>query len=764
MPDYARRPTCRVMITRTNGDVRDVTNYIPDVSGAITLSQQFGQPIAGGSIQLRNLPFTPLIKDLIEIYLGYNGINDIQFTGFITDPGQQAFPKGWTLQFRDILWIADFPVQQSKGEIVYDKDTGDPLTVNYESIILLGPGGTPNDVPARQAVIRLLEDWAGVPGFRIQLSTVYPLGTGSEWILGKLSPVSWSNVSPLQAAQQIYDAAGYWLYCDYAGYVRTAKISGAPSSGSVATFEEGVNAIVPGATVTRSADQIFNRVTVTGANTLLVPSVDGTGPSAAFPVTDTFSIPSSFLPSGKYREMSYNNNMIEFVAEEEAGSVSCEAIARRLVAEHSRYPETVSINIKGNPKLAVGQTVTLISPRLGMNKRFFIYAISTTFGGAQYGMTLTLDGGTSDEGGGESELPEATASFTYKLLLERFNEQQGDMVEIFLSATGTSGAAGPIAEYTWSCPTGTPATGKGQYWVTMVPRVNNSATVSLTVKALNGKISEPIVQTIPFTGASAVIKARKISFAAGNTWYVTPNGGSIWREEVGQATLSVPPIGAGGDTMSEENDLTAGLLATGGSGGAARITKDMLETPSTLGGTAGGPILFMWQHELIPLRVWACSGNDVYFSDDGGLTFKLAGTPPAGAETRWIVESFNSLNVIDVLAGRYAYTSFDGGANWQQQLEGPEGSTAKCYISGFDHHWVGFLNVPEGESPVRSFEGDTVTFPDTAIPKVTSVRAITMMVETPELFMFDEQGRIWKAAANDASTAVQWGLMPNFPS
>jgi hypothetical protein len=766
MPDYSRRPTCRVLITRTNGEVRDVTNYIPDVNGAITLSYQFGQPISGGSVQLRNLPFEPRIKDLIEIYMGYSGSNSVVFTGFITDPGNQAFPRGWTLQFRDVLWIADFPVQQSKGSVVYDATTGDPLTVTYEAIVLIGPGGTPNDVPAQQAVIRLLRDWAGIPEFRIQLPTIYPIIPGPEWILGKLSPVTWSGVSPLQAAQEIYDAPGYWLYCDYAGYVRALKISGAPSGAPVATFEEGVNAIVPGGTVQRSVEQVYNRVIVTGANTLKVPSADGTGPSAVFPVTDTWSVPSPFLPSGKYREMSYANQMIEYVAEEVAGSVSCEAIARRLVAEHSRYPETVSLNIKGDPSLAVGQTVQLNAPRLGINARnFFIYAISVNFGGAQYSMQLTLDGGTGAEGY-SSELPEPVGSFTFHLMKENFNGVgglTGDMIEIFLTGIKTTGAGGPVAAWSWSCPTGTPTSGTGQHWMTMVPRANGSAEVSLSVTDLNGKIGTT-TQTIVFgtTGPTSIPKSRKISFAAGDTWWVTPNGGSQWNSETGQATLAVPPIGAGGDNNAIENDLTAGLLATGTAVGAsARITKDMLATPSTVGGTVPGPILFMWQHEVYPLRVWACSGTSVYFSEDGGVTFTLAGTPPAAANCLWVVEAFNQLGTIDVLAGRYAYTSFDAGANWVQQLEGPEGCTAKCYVSGFEHHWVGLLNVPTGESACRSFEGDVVTFPPAATPPVTSIRAITMMAETPELFCFDEQGRIWKAAANAASTATLVGTMPD---
>lgn len=764
---YERRLSQRVILTRAaTGQPYDLTPHIPNVQGAITFAQQVGQPIAGGSVSLRGMTFSPQIKDVIEIYLGYDGDLAVQFTGFITAPMRQAFPRGWTLQFRDILWIADFPIQQSKGEVVYDPETGDPLTVSYDAIVLDGPGGTPNDVPATEAAVRLLRDWAGVPEFRIQLPTL-ETASGQPWILGKLSPVAWSGVSPLQAAQQIFDALGYWLFADYAGYIRATPVGGGPADFAWRNFVHGVDILHPGGSVDSNVDDIYNRVHVTGANTLLVPSVTGLGPAANFPVTDSWQVDIDYLPGGKFRDMTYSNQLIEYVNEEESGAASCEAVAKRLIREHSRVPAVVQIRVKGDPRLAVGQTVGLISERLGYStqRNFFVMAISTSFGGGNWTQDLTLDGGLGDEG--YTLLPDPTASFTFRILQETMNGAKE--FDVFVEGALTApGSGAPIATWTWTAPTGNPTSGTGRRWMTRASGNATSIAITLVVTDLSGKISQPYTQTIQLSGpTSQPAPTRKLNFAAGNGWYVTPNGGQLWRKVSGQATIAVPPVGAGGDTAATRTDAEAGLVATGGAAGVAlRSTKDLLETAPLTLATLPGPINFIWQHERDPRRIWVAVGNSVRLSMDSGATFDPAKTPPVPEDepdntVRWVVESATQENVIDVLAGRYAFTSFDGGTTWITSLIGPTDSIARAYASGHERHWVGFVDVPAGQSPLRSFQGDTVVFPPEA--NITSVRAITMMVDDPTLVAFDGNGGIWTMNATTGNNVVSWGVMPNIP-
>jgi len=141
------------------------------------------------------------------------------------------------------------------------------------------------------------------------------------------------------------------------------------------------------------------------------------------------------------------------------------------------------------------------------------------------------------------------------------------------------------------------------------------------------------------------------------------------------------------------------------------------------------------------------------------------------------VEAFDNFGVIDVLAGRYCFTSFDAGVHWQLSLTGPVGSLARCYVSGFEKHWVGFTNVPDDASALRSIEGDTCAFPIDVTPKVNDIMAVTVILNTAPVdplvpggeqtpatgmvYAFDKQGRIWKTQAADGSLTTQVAVMPD---
>lgn len=769
-----QRPDINVVITRQADNSRNrVERYIPDVPGAVTLDYAFGQAIDSGTVQFRDIPFEPLIKDLIEIWMGYDGNLQPVFTGLVTNPGRQGFPKGWNVQFANILQIADFPVEQSKGTIVYD-DAGDPVAVNYDAIVLLNTvTNTPNSITANEAITRLLRDWAGIPAFRIQVPPLQDF-VGHLWVLGKLHPVAWSGGSPLQACMQICDALGFWLYCDYSGYVRAVYMSGAPGDlvyhpPGEARYEEGKNIFINGESLDSNVNQVYNEVVVTGANTLEVPAQDGSGIASVYPVTDSWRVDTPWLPAGKSRVFSYSNDLIEYVNEADGGSASCTAVAKRQLAEHSRLPRTISATIKGDPKLTVGATVELLAPRIGVDpaEKFFVYGISASFGGGTYTMGIRLDGGANTTTG-ITLSPPPVASFSFLVIQETRNGV--DEVEVFCFGSGSPPGGGSITSYTWSAVGGTPAAGTTQNWVTRFPATTTTITITLVVTATNGKESEPFSQVIHVGQGLGVPKVRKLSVAMGNTWYVTPNGGQEWRSESGTPSVAVPPIGAGGDEHATLTDAQAGLLTTGGADGhRIRSTLDLLATASTLLGTLPAEPLFLWQNERTPSRVWAAVGSDIYFSANSGTTWVKANTgalphPVGDTDTtvRWVVESADTNNVIDVLAGRCMFTSFDGGKTWggAAQLIGPAGSIAKCYVSGQGRHWVGFINCPAGSSAARSVEGDSVTWAVSTTPAVTDVRAITMMVETPDLYLFDAQGRIWRANVLDGTNVSLWGSVP----
>jgi hypothetical protein len=198
----------------------------------------------------------------------------------------------------------------------------------------------------------------------------------------------------------------------------------------------------------------------------------------------------------------------------------------------------------------------------------------------------------------------------------------------------------------------------------------------------------------------------------------------------------------------------------------------------------------VWQNERDPTRIWICTASGVRLSTDGGATFGAPKLPPVPDDEsdripRWIVESVDQDGLIDVLAGRYAYTSYDAGDHWEMRLQGPDGALAYCYVSGFAKHWVGFINCPSGASPMRSLEGDICAFPVDTTPEVTSIRAITMIQEgttqttattdvdgnptttdvvdvaVGAVIGFDEQGRVWRTNATDGNETQQYGVLPD---
>lgn len=740
----ARRPTCRVVLTQHDGGkVYELTKYIPNIQGAISLNQQFGQPIGGGSVQLRRPPISPSLLDIIEIHLGWNDNNTPVFTGFVVDPGQQAYPNTWTVQVADILWLADFP---SKSDGIIE---------------LLGPGGTPNNVPATEAIIRLLRDWAGIPEFRIHIPS-FEIRLGEPWILGQLSPVSWSGASPLTASQGICEVLGYWLYCDGAGHVRCIKVSGAPSESADFLFEEGQNILVRGgSSIDRNISSVVNKVIVIGGNTLLV----GDG---LVPVKDARQADLFYMPSGKYRELSYSNSLIEYVNVSQSGDASCEAVAKRFLGEHSRLPATIQATIKGDALIGVGKTVSYKGARIGYPnaKNFFVYARSISFGGGDYSMQVTLDGGVGSEG--YTTIPPPTAAFTFKTLMETLDGV--DTYEVFVDGSSSFSPTGEVITWAWTAFGGTPPSGTGQYWTTRVPSSFASIDITLIVTDTTGKQSDPYTQHISFDtiDGGVVPTTRKLSFAAGNTWFVTPDGGHTWNSEASSKLAScVPPIGAGGDSRAPTDaDKTIGLLANGAVGGTAvRRTRDLLATPSTQLVDTSHLITFLWQGEIDPTRVWAAIEQKAYLSTNGGTLFTATTAPTfpildVDKDVRWIVESADQIGTADILAGRHAFTTFDNGVHWITQLSGPLGAVARCYISGQEKHWVGYTGMPEDASPLRSFEGDIATFP-VVDPLVTDVRAVTMLVETPDLFAFDGQGRIWRLDVSSGTEVTQWGVMPD---
>lgn len=743
----SRRPTAHVFV-----DGFPVP--ILDRPGAINLGWAVGQPISGGVITVVDPPFIPQIRMPVVVTWGYDNFEVYAFHGFIVNPARESYPRTYSLNVRDILWLADFEIQ---GEDLF-----------------LG-----NNMEATEAMMILLRDWSGIPEERILLPA-FEQEPGVPWTLGQLSPISFGRVSPLQACLQICDPLGMYLYADEGGYVRARQITGAPSDGPVAYYDHGRDFLASGPPRSSSdADQIVTRVIVTGASTNVI--VGPSGEAQAVPVKDSWQTDNHpYLPPGKHREMNYTNPLIEYVNEDEAGAVSCTGVAKRLILEHSRTPFTVEVpKQKVDPRLGIGMTVAVREPRINLPtyRKFFVMSLNRSYGGAVFEESKVLDGGIGETG--YSTIPNPTAVFVVRRMREWLDGVE--TIELFLDGSASRGFGTPeqydeegnivqpegdtmntIQSWEWSDNSSPVKTASGKTAVFIYPAGSPDPQICLTVVDVTAK-NDTICQTVVLEGdiSDQPVK-RELNFAAKTTWYVTPNGGQIWRTEGGQQALAVPPISALGSAQANSGEAAIiGLLASGGSlGESLRATTDYLRSPSTTingGGSTG--TRFIWQHEKYPKIIWRSLGEIAYLSTDGGATFIPACTPNPGNPVLWIVSSVDDPNVVDFLAGSNMYTSWDAGAHLTVTLEGPPGSVARNYVSGFERHWVGFSGMEEGQSPLRSSEGDTAAFPEVD-PPVSEIRALTMLTDRPILVAIDQVGRIWHLDVADGGNAVHKATMP----
>lgn len=744
---HNRTPTALVYVAGVQRQVRNS-------SGAISLNGSFGQPISGGSIQLVNVPDSqaPQHKDPVVLRLGYNGQTVPVLTGFVTSIARAAYPRGYTITVSDVLWIADFGLAPETDITIPNLSTG-----------------LPNNVSAHEVIQRLLFEWAGIPQEYLYIPQLCTDDAGTnDWMLGQLTPLAFGNSSPLQAALDVATPLGYWLFCDGAGVVRLVNLGGAPSGQAFRVLQEGRDFLVKGPPAMASdSSQIFTRVVVTGADT----GFEGTT------LKDSWQVESPFLPGGKYRETSYSNALLEYLNPDDvtangtpAGLSAITSVAKRLLAEKSRAPRAITVQIKGDPRLGVGMTIAIKSPRLGIPNatNFFIYALSTSFGGGDYTQTLTLDGGTGE--GGYTLIPAPMAAFSWVVHLEFM--EAGEQIEVFVDGTTSASlGGGEIIAWHWEAPGATPTAGDGAQFMFSYPGGTAEATITLTVTDANGKINS-ITNTIDLTETATRKPTRRVlNFAAQTAWYVTPDGGETWNIEATGTASAVPPIGAEGSILADQTAAEAlGLLATGQGAKALRSTADDLATPSTqLGGVAAaaGPITFIWQHEKDAQRIWVAAGSAVYLSINGGTSFGPARTPPVPAgdtdkTVRWVVESQDQIGVIDVLAGRHAWTSYDSGIHWEERLEVESAAVMRCYASGHERHWVGCTGMPAEAIPLRTLEGDTAAFIDGTGPisPPTDIRALTLMVTQPVLYAIDGTGKIW---SGDASSGQDMAIVATMP-
>ena len=498
----SRRPTATVRL--------DGARWADVLS--LSREQSYGQGASSGEVVGRSPPVTIVEGETrIAWTWGYDGHEVSGFSGVVTKILQKSYPNQWRLQVADPLWLAGI----RRSDLA-----ASPL----------------NDVAASAAITQFL----GAAGLsRLSIPALAASGSawgGSEWKLGQLTPVSFSNTTPLAACQEICAALGYWLYATADGVVKATLLERRPSDSPFRTLRWGEDFLLDGTPDReRDASQVKNRVVVKGANT----GVQGA------------QIHDEWQTSAGDRTFEYSSSLLEYVNESKAGVASVTGVAKRLLKLWSRQPNVIRVGrLKADPRIAVGMTLSIECSLIGYSspKSFFIYSLSTSLDlqRGDFAQSLVLDGGTGDQG--YTTLPPPEASFAWRLVSEGLNGV--GVIEVFLDGTGSHSLGdGEIVAWAWATSTavlaGTPDTATGAKAMFVYPAATATASITLTVTDTSSKTGA-ITQDVTLAGdATTTVNRRVISAALGSAWAVSADGGATWGTEARTACTLVPEFGRG---------------------------------------------------------------------------------------------------------------------------------------------------------------------------------------------------------------------------
>jgi hypothetical protein len=698
-----------------------------------SVGQEYGQGIGGATVEGRSPPSTPTPGMSIVLRAGYNGFEQPIFTGFVVVPTRASYPRRYSLQCMDVLWLA----QQNKQPIAVS-----PL----------------NDVTARAAIEYILETYAGLTRHAIP-DIKRPSDSGTDWTLGQLTPVSWENeTTALAACQQIAQDAGYWLYADAGGTVRARQLERRPSGSPFRVLRgsdaAGAALLEQGApTRTNDANQVCNRIEVRGAST----GFEGAQ------LHDVFLAPHALLP-GVVNTLRYESQLLEYEAD-------VTAVAERIARVWNRVPNTIPVRIKADPRLSVGTTVAIQDPEIGYTapQNFFIYRLSTEIDllEGRFDQQLVLDGGTGN--GGFTTIPPPVAVIALRAIYKETIADGSQLVEVTVDGTGSyAQSEAEIVSYAWStsgvygssATTATTPTAMFLYLSSASP-----VTISLTVTDTSSK-TDTVSITIDLVNGDGVTSptTEGWSTAGGAAWHLTIDGGGSWRVNVATTTF-VPPFAAGvWETAGPADAGTYGAIASGGS--AMYQTLDGLASPPTSLASASGTITALYVNPRNASRVWRAVGPLVQRSIDGGVSFTNWGTPAPGVDVVEIIEDAALDNSVFCLAGPNMYQSIGAAApGWVLFFAGPSGAAARQMERSEDGTitWIAYTGTFVG-SPLQRVEGPVAVAFTGASPAVTEVRAIALLdavdPAAPQLVAIDSQNRIWVVDGLTGATTLSAATYP----
>jgi hypothetical protein len=489
------------------------------------------------------------------------------------------------------------------------------------------------------------------------------------------------------------------------GTVRRLYITpGIPSSTNVIVYEEGVNCL--SARVTRTIEQVYNRIRVTGH------------PDAFVDVIRRADTP--WVPRDITMRLQHDYIQTEAVGQ---------AVAARAITEYCREAAEVEVVTWLDPRRRPGETIGVKGLHLGASEVANLWCQHVNHHGtaSEARTTLRLVGGIGETGYLEPQPP--VADLEWKIVRETI-EIGGVATDVYTilcdgSASWDPDTAPDLLTFAWSNNKNA-TTGTAHTYTTFFTQAEmddaTAPTITLTVTDEGSRTGTRTV-TITVDDPLHEVNTRELYVAAKGKAYATKDGGKTWNGWApGVDVLSTPEIAG-------ENSSIFGLAD-----GKVHKTDDHLATPPALVKALPAAVNALWLNEFSADRATAGLANGqvqhtANLSAGASAQWALLATLPAAVQhvietytgQFWVAMGSQVLVSDDRLASSSALITFTGA-----------GATARHIALSFDSHYA----CATADDPVKRNDGVQVTFP----VLVQDVRTITHHPREARLLAFVQSG------------------------
>lgn len=666
---YVKKPSCTV---RFNGNrSRDIIS--------IELQQSMDN-LTGATINLLSNPgITP--ETSVQIAQGYNGQEQVTFTGLVDTIERNNVDRSYIVQARDLLKKAmdtflvqevKFGVDQAAGLYyysTYDSADGGTFRVHeYTSLSALNAnhpetsGNITEEGAKAHAVVQWLLHMSGLEeGTQIVVDD-------SSFFIGDLSPAKFHLTSVYDAAMQIANLIGWRIFCDQSGVCRFKKRPRNPSSFyPIWRYYD------------RQEPYNIQKLSRNESNVDLRTYVEVRGASGIRYVTRGTS---PYLGNTPYRGVLISEELIDTPG-------MAQFVGNRVLNDLNRLKITVSLEADGNPLLIPGSTLSVSSAICEGN--YLTESVQTTMS-AEAGYKLSANA-SSFFGDAAFEEPPLDIYACFTALQTVSIGDPKYMVEFDGGCSFSS--VGPIVNYSWLMPNGQTYNNGAttNIWWTF-DEVNitngNSQTVSLTVTdALGNTATVASGITLEWLQSQNSIKYRHLYVAFDSKAICSTDGGLTWPEQ------PIPAVSVAASNFAISGAFTpSGHALFGTSDGKIYKTIDALQTVYQVF-SPGSVVNDINIPELdATFAVAGCEDGKIYRSVTAGETWTEIGD--FAFSILQVKHDYTNFDHITVLgAGNdNLYETFDAGGSWGHIATGLDGLwLADSNVNNYEAHTTGIKNL-----------------------------------------------------------------------